>query len=58
MSAKIKTAPAMLAPPTTGLWMIGDIVYNAEPGPGEAIGWVCTQTGTPGIWKPFGPISL
>lgn len=35
----------------------GDIVYNTAPTPGGYLGWVCTVTGTPGTWKPFGLIA-
>ena len=43
--------------PTTGTWIVGDIVYNTAPTSGGNIGWVCTTSGTPGIWKTFGAIS-
>lgn len=34
----------------------GDTLYQTEPLPGEFIGWVCTESGTPGIWKGFGKV--
>jgi hypothetical protein len=43
--------------PTTGTWVVGDIVYNSAPAAGGFIGWVCTTAGTPGTWKTFGAIS-
>ena len=43
--------------PTSGSYTIGDIVWNVEPKPGSYIGWVCTATGNPGTWKPFGLIA-
>ena len=45
------------AAPTTGTWVVGDIVYNDTPAAGGFIGWVCTTAGTPGTWKTFGAIS-
>lgn len=44
------------APPTTGTWKQGDIVYNVLPTSGSYIGWVCTVAGTAGTWKGFGLI--
>lgn len=48
--------------PTSGQWTVGDIVYNTDPVTRDAaghryIGWVCMQTGAPGVWKPFGLIA-
>ena len=43
--------------PTEGNYKIGDIVWNVEPKTNSYIGWVCTQSGTPGTWKPFGLIA-
>lgn len=45
------------AAPSTGSWLIGDIVYNTAPAGSGFIGWVCTTSGTPGTWKTFGVIS-
>jgi hypothetical protein len=45
------------AAPTTGTWVVGDIVYNSTPAASGNIGWVCTTAGTPGTWKTFGAIS-
>ena len=42
--------------PTTGVYAIGDIVWNTNPQPTGYVGWVCTRDGTPGLWKPFGAI--
>jgi len=44
-------------PPTSGSYTIGDIIYNTEPKPNGYVGWVCTATGNPGTWKPFGLIA-
>jgi hypothetical protein len=42
--------------PVTGSWNKGDVVWNTEPQENNYIGWVCVQTGSPGVWKPFGYI--
>lgn len=42
--------------PTSGHFMAGDIVWNSEPLTGRFVGWVCTQTGSPGLWSGFGRI--
>lgn len=44
------------AAPNSGSWSKGDIVWNSNPQETSYIGWVCTMTGTPGTWKPFGYI--
>ena len=46
------------AAPTTGTWPLGWIRWNTEPVAGDNIGWVCISAGTPGIWQPWGLISL
>ena len=42
--------------PTTGYWEQGQKVYNRTPSIGGNVGWVCIESGTPGIWAPFGII--
>jgi hypothetical protein len=42
--------------PVQGQWSKGDIVWNNNPQETSSVGWVCTMTGTPGTWKPFGTI--
>jgi hypothetical protein len=42
------------AAPTTGTWLVGDIVYNSSPTATTTPGWVCTTGGTPGTWTPMG----
>jgi hypothetical protein len=42
-----------IAPPTTGDYIRGSIVWNEEA-TSEIVGWVCIQSGTPGVWSPFG----
>lgn len=44
------------AAPVTGTWARGSIVWNIIPSAGGVLGWVCTATGTPGTWVPFGGI--
>jgi hypothetical protein len=44
------------APPTSGTYNVGDIVWNAAPRVGVGIGWVCLRAGSPGLWYPFGEI--
>lgn len=43
-------------PPTSGNYVIGDIVWNSEPLPGRFVGWVCVNQGSPGLWSGFGRI--
>jgi hypothetical protein len=45
------------APPTAGVWNVGDMVYNSAPVAGGSMGWVCVTAGTPGTWKTFGGIA-
>lgn len=42
--------------PTTGTWKARTIVWNNNPSIGNPIGWICTESGTPGIWRKFGTI--
>jgi hypothetical protein len=42
--------------PQEGTFKQGDIVWNSEPQQRQFIGWVCIQSGTPGIWAAFGEI--
>lgn len=42
--------------PDGGVYNEGDIVWNSTPFAGQHVGWVCTRSGTPGIWNPFGRI--
>ena len=43
-------------PPIYGYWAKGSKVYNTEPSVGSYVGWICVESGTSGIWKPFGAI--
>ena len=43
-------------PPHDGTYNKGDVVWNVNPDQGSYMGWVCTRSGTPGIWNPFGEI--
>jgi hypothetical protein len=42
--------------PSVGAHTAGDIVWNSEPKTATYIGWVCTKSGNPGVWEPFGKI--
>jgi hypothetical protein len=42
------------AAPVAGLHARGEVVWNNVPAAGGNLGWVCTVTGTPGTWVPFG----
>ena len=42
--------------PTSGLYNLGDIVWNQLPTPTGYVGWVCIREGSPGEWKAFGQI--
>ena len=45
------------APPREGTWQVGDKVWHSAPLADGHIGWVCVESGSPGIWKKFGKIS-
>lgn len=42
-------AGSVMAPPATGEWMAGDVLYNAAPASGSTL-FVCTHGGSPGTW--------
>jgi len=42
--------------PSSGVYVKGDIVWNSNPRATDYVGWVCTKSGTPGDWRPFGQI--
>ena len=44
------------APPTSGAFNQGDIVWNSDPQVKKFVGWVCTKAGNPGLWSGFGRI--
>ena len=43
--------------PTVGDYTQGDIIFNIGASSGNAIGWVCTSSGTPGTWKSIGTVA-
>ena len=43
-------------PPQNGNYNQGDIVWNTEPRQRSFVGWVCVQSGNPGVWAQFGEI--
>jgi hypothetical protein len=55
-SVKIGANSVSWAPvkPEFGNFVQGDIVYNSEPAVGKPAGWICLQSGTPGIWATIG----
>jgi hypothetical protein len=42
--------------PSDGEYNRGDIFWNNEPAIGSYVGWICTKSGGPGSWEPFGKI--
>lgn len=42
--------------PTSGYYEKGTILYGANPTSGNYVGIICTESGTPGVWKNFGQI--
>jgi len=42
--------------PTNGSYNEGDIVWNIQPRMNSYVGWICIQSGSPGLWSPFGKI--
>lgn len=44
--------------PTEGEWLLGDRIINNNPTAGSHEGWVCVESGNPGVWKGFGPIEV
>lgn len=43
-------------PPEGGSFKQGDIVWNSNPQQRQFVGWICTQSGNPGVWSQFGEI--
>ena len=46
-----------IGPPGSGTWALGFIRFNSAPALGGNVGWVCTATGSPGVWAEFGFVS-
>src|SRR5690606_10612817 len=44
------------APPASGTYVKGNILWNSDPDVGEELGWVCVAGGTPGTWVRFGQV--
>jgi hypothetical protein len=42
------------APPSTGNWYQGSVVFNTNAAVGQVAGWQCTVGGSPGTWTPLG----
>lgn len=45
-------------PPTAGNYVQGQFYLNSNMQPGFDLGWMCTQTGAPGIWNSITTLSL
>ena len=44
----------MSSSPTIGWWRKGTIIYNQSPdSTNNYVGWICTESGSPGTWKSF-----
>ena len=43
--------------PESGEFVKGDICWNTNPQASSYVGWICTVSGTPGEWLPFGAIN-
>ncbi len=43
--------------PSFGSYNKGDICWNSNPTPDNYVGWICTESGAPGLWLPFGMIA-
>jgi len=41
---------ASYAVPSSGAWLRGDLVWNAQPSVGSPAFWVCVGSGSPGSW--------
>lgn len=44
------------APPIDGTFLVGEKIYNISPAAGGYEGWLCVESGSPGVWKGFGLI--
>lgn len=44
--------------PTVGTYAAPTVLFYTVPAAGGAIGAVCVTSGTPGVWKEFGPIQV
>lgn len=40
-------------PPRDGIWLKGQRLYNDKINDSNVLGWVCTEGGSPGVWKSF-----
>jgi hypothetical protein len=39
------------APPTTGTWTVGSMVWNSNPAANSIVAWICVTAGSPGTWS-------
>lgn len=42
------------APPSNGVWQVGDVLHNSRASAGDPACWYCTMAGSPGTWQPLG----
>lgn len=42
--------------PSYGTWSQGDVIERINPSANGNLGWICTESGTPGTWKEYGTI--
>lgn len=40
-----------------GHYQKNDLCYNSDPQSGKPVGWLCTETGYPGVWKSMGNLA-
>jgi hypothetical protein len=45
------------APPGSGNFVVGDMMFNSAPAAGGPMGWMCTAAGAPGTWKAMGNLA-
>lgn len=57
LSTKRPSSVRHAAPPTGGIWSVGDRIENTTSAASGNMGWVCVAAGTPGSWKSWGSIS-
>jgi len=44
--------------PESGTYKAGDTIYKINMVPGECMGWVCTEGGSPGTWVEMGIVNF
>lgn len=49
------SSPAIATP--TISFTRGNVAFNSNATAGQPAGWICVESGTPGIWSPFGSVT-